>query len=65
MEFKVIHADGFTLGLRVVVDREASDFVQVMSGVPKGTVLGPLMFLLYINNISENLTSHIRLATCG
>ena len=46
---------------RVVVDGETSDFVRVKSGVPQGTVLGPLMFLLYINNISENLTSHTRL----
>ena len=42
----------------VVVDGEASDFVRVKFGVPQGTVLGPLMFLLYINDISENLTSH-------
>ena len=45
----------------VVADGEASDFVRVKSGVPQGTVLGPLMFFLYINDISENLTSHIRL----
>ena len=43
------------------IDGEASNFVTVKSGVPQGTVLGPLMFLLYINNISENLTCHIRL----
>ena len=46
---------------RVVVDGEASDFVRVKSGVPQGTVLRPVMFLLYINDISENLTFHIRL----
>ena len=45
----------------VVVDREASDIVRVKSGVPQGTVLGPLMFPLYNSNISENLTCHIRL----
>ena len=43
---------------RVVVDGEASDFVRILSGVSQGAVLGPLMFLLYINDISENLTSH-------
>ena len=46
---------------RVVVDGESSDFVRVMSSIPQGTVLGPLMFILYINDISENVSSHIRL----
>ena len=46
---------------RVVVDGEASDAVIVKSGVPQGTVLGPLMFLVYINDINESITSSIRL----
>ena len=46
---------------RVVLDNKVSDFLPVKSGILQGTVLGPLMFLLYINDIDQNISSVIRL----
>ena len=38
---------------KVVVDGESSTEAQVRSGFPQGTILGPVMFLLYINDIGH------------
>ena len=44
-----------------MVRSEYSEWFDIISSVPQGSVLGPILFLIYVNDIPETVNSNVKM----
>ena len=59
--WKVIHSFLNDRHQGVVINGQCSNWSKIKAGVPQGSILGPLLFLVYINDLPEGLTTNAKL----